>query len=125
VLGLLRFEHLLAIAFLVGVCSVFFHLAYQSYLPRLLARRDLVEGNGKVAAGASTAEIAGPGLGGLLVGAVTAPVAVVVDAVSFGVSAACLARIEREEPPPEPEARPAPLRRQVGEGSASRSAAGT
>ncbi len=116
VLGRLRMEHLLAIAFLVGCCTVFFELAYQSYLPRLLPRDRLVEGNGKVAAGTSGAEIAGPGIGAALVGLVTAPLAIVADAVSFLVAGAALSRIRRPEEPPARTPAGVSARRQVADG---------
>jgi len=59
-----------------------------------------VQANSRLSASASVAEIGGPGLGGLLVSALTAPIAVVVDAVSFLVSAVALGRIRRREPAP-------------------------
>jgi MFS family permease len=66
-LGLLRIEHLLALAFLVGILTVFFDVAYQAFLPALVRREDLVEGNSKLEASRSFAQVAGPNLGGILV----------------------------------------------------------
>src|SRR5829696_5662315 len=99
-LGVFRLSHLFAIAFALGVAKVVFEVAYQSYLPQLVQRDDLVPANSRLSASASVAEIGGPGLGGLLVSALTAPIAVVVDAVSFLVSAVALGRIRRREPAP-------------------------
>jgi hypothetical protein len=73
-----------------GVCTVFFDVGFQSYLPQLVDRSDLVDGNAKLHISESIAQIAGPSLGGLLVQALTAPYAVLVDAVSFVFSAALL-----------------------------------
>ena len=66
-----------------GICTVFFDVAYQSYLPALVGREQIVEGNSKLEISRSAANIAGPGLAGLLVAALTAPVAILADAISF------------------------------------------
>ncbi len=116
VLGALTLHHLYAIAFLVGGCTVFFELAYQSYLPRLVERHDLVEANSKLTASASVAEIGGPGLAGVLVGVLTAPLAIALDALSFLFSAAALARIRRPEPAPAPREPGGGLWQEIGEG---------
>jgi MFS family permease len=99
-LGVFRLSHLFAIAFALGVAKVLFEVAYQSYLPQLVPRDDLVQANSRLSASASVAEIGGPGLGGLLVSVLTAPFAIVVDAVSFLVSAVAVGRIQRREPAP-------------------------
>jgi MFS family permease len=78
------------IAFLEGILTVFFEVAYQSFLPALVGREHLVEGNSKLETTRSAAQVVGPGLAGALVQLVTAPVAVLVDAVSFFVSAVFL-----------------------------------
>ena len=92
---------LYAVAFLTGVFTVFFDVAYQSYLPSLVERKDIGEGNSKLEISRSTAQLAGPGLGGALVEILTAPYAVLVDAFSFLASGTLLLRIrKREEPLP-------------------------
>jgi len=100
VLDWLSIWQLYAVGFVVGALTVAFDVAYQSYLPALIGRRQLVEGNSKLELSRS-AEIDGPGLGGLLVSALTAPYAVAVDAVSFLVSALFLKRIRTVERAPE------------------------
>lgn len=90
---------LYAVGFFVGTFTVFFDVAYQSYLPSLVDRRRLIDGNSKLEISRSTSQIAGPGLAGLLVGWLTAPVAILVDAASFIGSALFLFRIRREEKP--------------------------
>ncbi len=92
---------LYAVGLVVGTFTVAFDVAYQSYLPSLIGRRQLVEGNSKLELSRSAAQIAGPGLGGILVSALTAPYAVAVDAASFLASALFLNRIRTPEPPPE------------------------
>ncbi|MFC1402133.1 MULTISPECIES: MFS transporter [Streptacidiphilus] len=114
-LGVLTMEQLYLVALATGVSTVFFDVAYQSYLPQLIDREQLVEGNAKLQASESVSQIAGPGLGGALVQAVTAPYAVLVDAVSFLWSAAWVSRIGVR--PPRPERRPdANLLREIHEG---------
>ena len=106
-LGVLTIWQLYVVGFVAGVCTVFFDVAYQSYLPALVGREDIVEGNSKLELSRSTANIGGPGIAGVLVSALTAPIAVLVDAVSFLVSALLLGRIRKpEETPPRAERRP-------------------
>jgi MFS family permease len=97
----LRMWHLLAIQFVVGISTVFFDVAYQSYLPSLVDRADLVEGNAKLQVTASTATVAGPSVAGALISALTAPYAIVLDAVSFVVSTAFMIPIRRTETLPQ------------------------
>lgn len=96
----LRIEYLYAIAFLSGILTVFFEIAYQSYLPTLVGREQLVEGNSKLEVSRSGAQIAGPGLAGVLVSLVTAPLAIFADALSFLASALFLGWIHTVEPSP-------------------------
>jgi Transmembrane secretion effector len=93
---------LYAVGFATGTLTVFFDVAYQSYLPALVTTEQLVEGNSKLELSRSGAQIAGPGIAGLLVGAITAPYAVAVDAVSFVWSALLVARIRTREVAREP-----------------------
>jgi predicted MFS family arabinose efflux permease len=79
---------------------VFFDVADQSYLPVLVHRQHLVEGNSKLEMSRSVAQITGPGVAGALVQLVTAPLAVAVDAASFVASVIFLLFIRISEPPP-------------------------
>jgi MFS family permease len=106
---------LYTVGFVVGVGTVFFDVAYQSYLPSLVERVQLVEGNSKLEVSRSGAQLAGPGLAGVLIGAVTAPYAILLDAISFVGSAVLLFRIRRPETVPEPTAKPN-MRRELMEG---------
>jgi MFS family permease len=115
-LGLLRIEHMVVIAFLVGSLSVLFDLAAHAYLPALVGREHVLEANSKFEQSASLAGVAGPSLAGLLVAVVSAPVAVVIDAVSFAASALCLARIRAPEAPPARASGQARIWSEIGEG---------
>jgi MFS family permease len=105
-LGHLTLAQLYVVGFLVGIHTVFFDVAYQSYLPQIVDRETLVEGNSKLQMTVSGAAIAGPGLSGVLIAAFTAPYAILVDACSFLVSGGFTAAIrKREDPPPTGERR--------------------
>jgi MFS family permease len=99
--GALTLWQLYAAVLVTGGLTVFFDVAYQSYLPFLVGRDGLVSGNATLQGTQSVAQVAGPGLGGLLVQALTAPYAIVVDAASYLWSAAWLGTIRRVEPRPE------------------------
>jgi MFS family permease len=114
-LGSLHITMLYIIAFLVGVQTLFFDVAYISYLPRIVERHQLTEGNAKLQASASTAQVAGPGAAGVLVGVLSAPLAIVIDAVTYLFSAFFLLRIRIQEPEPERAGR-IQVRREIGEG---------
>jgi len=96
-LGVLSIELLFAVAILSALLALFFDVAYQAFLPSVLARERLVEGNGKLELSRTAAEVVGPGLGGGLVQLLQAPVALAADAASFLASAALLARIRVRE----------------------------
>lgn len=100
-LGVLTIGQLYVVALVAGTSTVFFDVAYQSYLPELIDRDALVEGNSKLQASESVSQIAGPGLGGLLIQALTAPYAVLVDALSFLWSAGWVGAIQARVPKPE------------------------
>jgi MFS family permease len=105
----LTMAQLYIVALGTGVCTVFFDVGFQSYLPQLVDRSDLVDGNAKLQISESIAQIAGPSLGGLLVQALTAPYAVLVDAVSFVVSALWVGRIDGPVAETAPRARAQPV----------------
>src|SRR3989441_8327851 len=88
---------LYAVSFFVGFLQVFFDITYQSYLPSLVRRDQLVEGNRNLQASASTAQVAGPTIAGIIISILTAPIAIVFDAFSFFASAFALGRIDHEE----------------------------
>ena len=98
-LGMLSIELLIAVAFLTGALSLLFDIAHLAFLPALVGRAHLVEGNSKLEVTAAGAQVVGPGLGGALIGAIGAPVAVLIDAVSFLVSGWLIKQTRAEEAP--------------------------
>lgn len=107
-IGVLDMTVLLALACAIGVASVLFDVSWMSYVPTLVRDpRQYVEAGAKMGAGSSAAEVAGPGLAGMLVSVLTAPVAMVVDGVTYLVSIVSLLLIRTREPRPAP----APRRR--------------
>ena len=99
--GVLSFPLLLVVVAMVGVATVFFDVAYQSYLPDLVPAERISKGNAKLQISQSAAMVVGPGVGGLLVRAFGAPLVLLVDAVSYVGSALCCVRIKhREQPAP-------------------------
>lgn len=97
--GVLHIEQLYAVAALTGMFTVIFNVANQSFLPSLIPKTALVEGNSKLGVSDSLAEIGGPAVAGPLVQLVSAPFAVLFDALSFFFSAFCLGLIRKPEPP--------------------------
>ncbi|MSP93524.1 MAG: MFS transporter [Myxococcales bacterium] len=108
-LGVLHMQQLYLVAFCVSLLSVFFNVSYQAYLPSLIDRDQLLEGNSKLAAGAAVAEFSGFGLAGWLVHLLTAPFAVLIDALSFLFSALAIRGIRAPESMPEHAGSPAPI----------------
>ena len=116
-LGVLRLGQLYVVGFLSGIGTVFFDVAYGAYLPLLVDRSRIVEGNAKLEASRSGAQIAGPGIAGVLVQALTAPGAMLADALSYVGSVVSLLAIRRKEPPVEVAEGGRPrMRQQVAEG---------
>ena len=96
--GFLTLAQLMLVGFAIGVLTVFFDVAYQAYLPSLIRREDLVEGNSKLELSRSGAGLLGPGLAGLLIDLLRAPVAMLIDALSFALSALLLLSIRERTP---------------------------
>ena len=97
-LGTLTIWQLYVVGFVNGCLTVFFDVAYQSYLPTLVERDQLIEGNSKLETSRSAAAILGPGVAGTLIGIIGAPLAIALDALSYAVSTAFLLVIRRGEP---------------------------
>ncbi|MFE9778971.1 MFS transporter [Streptomyces sp. NPDC005775] len=115
-LGVLGLPVLLVVALLVGVLSVFFDVAYQASLVRLVARDRLLRGNSALEGSRSAAQMGGPALGGALVSLFSGPVAVVTGALFFALSSVSIRRIRGHEPVPERGDGPVRIRRQIQEG---------
>src|SRR5918994_5461657 len=99
-LDALTLAQLYVVGFLVGTFTVLFDVSYQSYLPSLVGREQIVEGNSKLEVSRTTAQITGPGVAGGLIALITAPYAVLVDAISFLASGAFLTAIRKQEQKP-------------------------
>ena len=114
--GAIGLWHLVFVAFSAAVLSTFADVADNAYLPTIVPRGRLVEANSALTATASVAEFSAFGIGGFLVQAFTAPIAIAIDAVTFVVSALLLGTIRRKEPPPKPAADREPVLREIREG---------
>ncbi|HEY8987724.1 MAG TPA: MFS transporter, partial [Candidatus Limnocylindrales bacterium] len=99
-LGLLTIWQLYVVVMVNGCLTVFFDVAYQSYLPSIVERDQLVDGNAKLELTRQSSQRLGPGLSGVLIGVLTAPFAILIDAISYAVSAVFVSWIRRPEPPP-------------------------
>src|SRR5215469_11820600 len=98
-IGHLRMNLFYLVILSVGVLDLLFDLAYGAYLPSLIDSADLVEANSKLSASYAAAEVGGFALAGWLVQILTAPHAILVDAVSFIASALAINSIRRVERP--------------------------
>lgn len=114
-LDLLDLPQLIVVSLAVGVCTVFFDVAYQSYLPSLVGRGQLVEGNSKLQASLSVAEVSGPAIGGYAAQFLGAANGVLATGLGYLSSAFFLVRIKTVEPAPERHPDPH-LRREIAEG---------
>jgi MFS family permease len=112
--GVLGLPQLLVVVLGVGLLSMFFDIAHQTYVPRLVTREQLPEANARLQTNRSMAAVAGPGLAGLIVQALGYAAALAVDAVSYLWSALWLRRITTPDVRPEPRQRR--LLHEIGEG---------
>ena len=100
-LGGLTLIQLFAVGFATGTLTVFFDVSYQAYLPSLVGREYIGDGNSKLEVTRSAAQVSGPGLAGVLIGALKAPYTIALDAASFVASALLMTAIRRVEELPE------------------------
>lgn len=115
VLHRLTMTHLCVVAAAGAMLSVLFDISYEAYLPSLVESDELVAGNSKLALTQSFAELAGPGLTGILVQVMTAPIAILFDAISYVCSAGSVWMIGKPERPPVRHAEP-DMGREIREG---------
>jgi MFS family permease len=116
VLGALSLAQLFVVAGLAAVLSTFADAADNAYLPVVVERERLVEANGALAASGSAAEFTAFGISGFLVQALTAPIAILIDALTFLVSAVLVGSIRRPEPAPPPHADREPVLSEIRAG---------
>jgi predicted MFS family arabinose efflux permease len=115
-LGVLTLSHIVVVGLVGGVCTVFFRTAYQVFLPEVVPADQLESANARLFGTESAANVAGPGLGGLLAQWLTAAAGIALDAVTFLWSALCLWRIRLPRPAKQPEGPAEPLRARIREG---------
>lgn len=116
VFDVLTLGQLYAVGFLTGTLTVFFDVSYQSYVPSLVTREQLTDANGKLEVSRTAAQTGGPALGGGLVSLLTAPYAILADAISFVASGLLISGIRCEEPAPDPNVDRRRLRTEITEG---------
>src|SRR4051794_17780394 len=114
-LDVLSLWQLFLVAAITGTATVFFDVAYQSYLPTLVDGDQIVDGNGKLESSRAVAQVAGPGITGVLLRVLGAPLLIAADAVSFLLSALFIGRIRHVDAVPDRAAR-RPLRVEIAEG---------
>ncbi|WP_374311770.1 MFS transporter [Microbacterium sp.] len=114
-LDVLEIWHLIAIVAVVGVATVFFDVSYQSIVPSLVRPKQIAEANGKLQSSYEIANITGPGIGGWLIGVITAPLAVLATAGTYVVSAIALMFTRDHETARDHEDR-GPILREIWEG---------
>jgi MFS family permease len=117
ILGTLTLWQVFVVAASTAVLTAFFDAADNAYLPSIVERRELLDANSALTASGSTAEVTAFGISGVLIQVLTAPIAILIDAISFLVSAMLLGTIRRPEPPPPPPADRRPLVREIREGA--------
>ena len=100
--GFLTLIQVYIVAFIAGTLEVFFDVAYQSYLPSIVERDELVEGNSKLELSRAGSQVAGPTVAGFLIQAIGAPFAIAFDAISYLGAALFIGLIKREETGPAP-----------------------
>jgi MFS family permease len=116
-LGVLSLGQLFVLAAVFGVLGTFWGPAWGAFLPTVVERDRIVDANSKLTLAMSATGIVGPGLAGFLVQVLTAPIAMVVDAASFLVSAVCVGGVRtRETQPTDGDTDPAPVGRRIREG---------
>ena len=101
--GVLAFIHVILVGALVGAASSLFQITDVAYLPSLIGRGQLAEGNAKLETTEAIAEITGPASAGVLIAALGAPLAVIFNTLSYVWSAFMLGRIRSVETQPEPQ----------------------
>jgi MFS family permease len=114
--GALGMSQLVFVAFFAAVLTTIFDVADRSYLPTVVPRHQLVDANSALTASGSVAEFTSFGIGGFLINLFTAPIAILVDAVSFIISAVLLGSIRRPEPPTKPVHHREPVLREIRDG---------
>lgn len=113
--GTLQIWHLIVVALIMGIATVFFDVSYQSIIPSLVRPGQIAEANGKLQSTYEIANIAGPGIGGWLIGILAAPLAIVVTVFTYVASLIALLVTRDHEVRRAPEDHQ-PIMKEIGEG---------
>ena len=113
--GALQIWHLIVVALIMGVATVFFDVSYQSIVPSLVRPHQIAEANGKLQSSYELANIAGPGIGGWLIGILTAPLAIFITVFTYLASLVALLFTRDREVRRAPEDHQ-PILKEIGEG---------
>ena len=100
ILSSLTLVHLMVVATILGLSTVFFDVAYQSYVPMIASKRYIGAANGRLEASYQVGLAGGPGLGGWLLGIVAAPLVYLLTAATYVASTWAIWRIRTPEPTP-------------------------
>ncbi len=114
--GHLSIGLLYVVVAVLGVLGLVFETAYHAYLPSLVEREHVVEGNSRLSTSESLAEIGGPAIAGVLIQVISAPLAIIFDALTFLFSATSFTLIRKPEPAPEPRGDGHSVWREIAEG---------
>ncbi len=98
-LGALTMAQLYIATLVIGILTVPFTVAYQSYLPSLVPKDALVAGNARMAASSACVDVVGPSIAGVLVSLLSAPGAVLIDTASYVISCVAIFTIPRNAEP--------------------------
>ncbi len=116
VLGTLALWQLIAVAALAAVLTTFFDAADHAYLPTIVERERLLEANSALAASGSVVEFLGFGISGALVQLLTGPITIIIDVLTYLVSAFLLFTVKTPEAPPPPREDREPVLDEIREG---------
>lgn len=114
-IGLLQIWHLFIVAAIIGFATVFFDVAYQSYVPFLVPRKQVADANAKLETSAQVAQIGGPAIGGGLLSIISAPLLFLAEAIGYATSAVFLT-FTRDDEVPQPREQRRPLVSEIREG---------
>ncbi|MEI9989804.1 MAG: MFS transporter [Rhizomicrobium sp.] len=115
----LAMPQIYAVAALVGAASVLFEIADHAFLPTLVAREHLIDGNARLGVTDSASEIAGPAVAGALFQLLTAPIAMLGTSITYLASALFLLGVPSDTPAPRPASQVAHWRRDIADGVAA------
>jgi MFS family permease len=110
----LSIELLFVVSFAIGTLAVVFDISWNTFFVAVTKREQYVQANSLLSGSRSMSFVAGPALGGVLIQILSAPITLLIDAVSFLGSAFFLSRIQAQEPPIDRD--PGTVREQLGQG---------